>query len=207
MLAYLAWHRPGASADAGAYEQALERFHRSLAHTPPAGFRGSFAFRARELPWLAGGAPGAPGYEDWYLLEDWTAVGVIEEAAVSRQHLSAHERVAGHAAAAVGGIYRLIEGRAALAGVRLSVWVERSRGHEDPSIASLLADGMDPQAGCLWQRCLGLGPAPGFCLLARESSAGVSPRRLPEGWSASTLEREALWPASAAETREAGEHG
>ncbi len=190
MLAYLGWHRPAESVDAGAYEQALERFHRSLAHRPPSGFRGSMAFRARELPWLT---PGVAGYEDWYLLDDWTALGVLEEAAVSRGHTSAHEQVAARAQVASGAVYRLLEGHAPLAQARVAVWVERERGHADPSLSALLGDGMEPDAGCLWRRCLGLGAAPEFCLLAREPSAGVSTQRLPPGWTASALAREAVW--------------
>ncbi len=35
MLAYLSWHRAAAGVEQTAYEQSLERFHRSLA-APPA---------------------------------------------------------------------------------------------------------------------------------------------------------------------------
>ncbi|MEA2153101.1 MAG: hypothetical protein QOI18_1334, partial [Solirubrobacteraceae bacterium] len=96
MLAYLSWHRPAAGVQQAAYEQALQRFHRSLAHRPPSGFRGSAALRLQQLPWLApilGEGKideSAAAYEDWYLLDDWTAVGVLEEAAVSRGHETAH---------------------------------------------------------------------------------------------------------------------
>ncbi|MEA2141432.1 MAG: ketol-acid reductoisomerase, partial [Solirubrobacteraceae bacterium] len=45
MLAYLSWHRAAAGVAQDAYEQALERFHRSLAHRPPSGFRSSAAMR------------------------------------------------------------------------------------------------------------------------------------------------------------------
>ena len=41
---------------------------------------------------------------------------------------------------------------------------------------------MDPATAGLWRRCLGLGPAPEFCLLAAEAPAGVAPTRLPAGW-------------------------
>jgi len=40
MLAYLSWHRPAPEVEASTYERALERFHRSLAHQTPSGFRG-----------------------------------------------------------------------------------------------------------------------------------------------------------------------
>lgn len=196
MLAYLSWHRAAAGVEASAYEQALERFHRSLAHRPPSGFRGSATFRLAELPWLAGGGSAdgeRAGYEDWYLLDDWGAVGVLEEAAVSRGHFTAHDRVASLAGVATGSVYRLIEGCARLDGAGVAVWVSRSPGHEHPSLSALLGDGMEPDLGGLWRRCLGLGPAPEFCLLSSEAPPGVAPSRLPSGWTARVLARDVIW--------------
>ncbi len=199
MLAYLSWHRPAPGVDADAYERALEQFHRSLAHRAPSGFRGSATFRAAELPWLP--SPGEPssqpgaGYEDWYLLDDWAALGVLEEAAVSRGHVSAHEKVASLSGQASGAVYRFLEGHAGLTETHIAVWVARCSGREHPSLSALLGDGMDPAVDGLWRRCLGLGPAPEFCLLASEAAAGVAPTRLPKGWTATVLEREALWRA------------
>lgn len=212
MLAYLSWHRPAAEVEWAAYEQALERFHRSLAHRPPSGLRGSATFRVAEIPWLVskaaedrggdrpsrpaagtGASPARVGYEDWYLLDDWGAVGVLEEAAVSRGHFTAHDRVAALAGAATGSVYRLLEGCARLDGASIVVWVSRAPGHEHPSLPALLGDGMEPELGGLWRRCLGLGPAPEFCLLAAEAPSGVAPSRLPAEWSTVTLARDVLW--------------
>ena len=188
---------------AAAFEQALERFHRSLAHRPPSGFRGSAAFRAGGLPWLAqdddgtgplsGGTGPVAGFEDWYLVDGWSAVGVLEEAAVARGHQSSHEAVAAMTGASKGAIYRLIEGLPRLERAPLAVWVKRSPGHAPVTIEDLLADGMERDAAGLWRRCLGLGPAPEYCLLATEPPAGVSPSRLPAGWRATAISRELLW--------------
>ncbi len=60
----------------------------------------------------------------------------------------------------------------------------RARGHERPALAQLLGDGIDPERDSLWRRCLVLGPAPEYCLLAAEAPAGVAPGRLPSGWTA-----------------------
>jgi hypothetical protein len=200
VLAYLSWHRPAPGVDARAYEGALAQFHRSLAHEAPSGFRGSATFRVQELPWLAsprrdgpGAGPAAGGYEDWYLLEDWAALGVLEEAAVSYGHVEAHDRIASLAGVSTGAVYRFLEGYAGLDEGPVAVWVARAGGHEHPSLSALLGDGMDPAVDGLWRRCLGLGPAPEFCLLASEASAGVAPTRLPQGWTATLLGREALW--------------
>jgi hypothetical protein len=195
VLAYLSWHRPAPGVDTDAYERALEQFHRSLAHQAPSGFRGSGTFRVPGLPWLASppGSSDAGGYEDWYLLADWAALGVLEEAAVSHEHVGAHDKIASLAGISTGAVYRFLEGYSGLDEGRVAVWVARSAGHEHPSLSALLGDGMDPAADGLWRRCLGLGPAPEFCLLASEASAGVAPTRLPRGWTATVLGREALW--------------
>jgi hypothetical protein len=202
VLAYLSWHRPAPTVEREPYERALEQFHRSLKHQPPSGFRGSASYRAVTLPWLSGGSASPPttgsyaagGYEDWYLLEDWAAVGVLEEAAVAHGHVSAHDRVASLSGVSTGAVYRFLEGHAQLDDAHVAVWVARAGGHEHPSLSALLGDGMNPAFDGLWRRSLGLGPAPEFCLLASEASAGVAPTRLPLGWAATTLEREPLWP-------------
>jgi hypothetical protein len=196
MLAYISWHRPARDVDEEAYEQALTRFHRSLAHRPPSGFRGSVAFRAAELDWLApeGEGDGArAGYEDWYLLDGWSAVGVLEEAAVARGHLSSHDTVAALAGRLSAAIYRLSEGHPSLAQARVAVWVARASGPAPVTIGDLLGDGMDREVAGLWRRCLGLGPAPEYCLLAPEAPAGVAAARLPAGWHATVRSRALLW--------------
>ncbi len=208
MLAYISWHRAAAGVEQQRYEQALERFHRSLAHQPPSGFHGSAALNLAELPWLdpLAGAEHAPGYEDWYLLEDWSALGVLEEAAVAHGHLTAHEGISSLAGAATGSVYRLVEGYLQVAdstqqrggsqlAAQTAVWIARTPGHEHPSLEALLGDGMDPRRDGLWRRCLGLGPAPEYCLLSAtpRPPAGVAASRLPAGWIAQTLTREVIW--------------
>jgi hypothetical protein len=186
MLAYVFWHRPAAGVASADYEQALLRFHHSLAHQPPCGLLGSTSLRAESLPWLEGGEEG--GYEDWYAVESWSAVGVLETAAVSRGHQTAHHEAARRAGAGAGAIYRRIEGEADPAAARLAVWVTRPGGQSDPTIAELLDDGVPARDGSLWQRALVLGPAPEFCLLHSASElpagTGVADSRLPAGWSA-----------------------
>ena len=189
MLAYVFWHRPLDDSAVDVYERAQIAFHRSLAHTPPAGFAGSACYRAAELPWLHAAAG---GYEDWYFVEDYTALGVLNEAAVGRGHHSTHDAVARRFGAGAGGLYGLIEGSPRLDGTTV-VWVARPPGSERRALGELLGDGMDPRHASLWRRQLVFGPAPEFCLLAPEPSAGVAPTRLPEGWTATTLVRESLW--------------
>ncbi|HTB70352.1 MAG TPA: hypothetical protein VK707_05180 [Solirubrobacteraceae bacterium] len=206
MLAYVFWHRPAAGVERERYEHELARFHRSLAHRPPSGLRGSASVRVPELPWLpvsgeregasavsgpsADGQAAAAGYEDWYVVDDWTAVGVLEEAAVSRGHVTAHDAIASRAGAGGGAVYRLLEGCARPAGGEVAVWVTPAPGRERLALDALLGDGIDRERDGLWRRCLVLGPAPEYCLLAAEASAGVAATRLPTGWRARTLARE-----------------
>jgi hypothetical protein len=220
VLAYLFWHRPLEGADLEAYEQALLAFHRSLARTPPVGLCGSAAFRVAELPWppaapappaapvpgavaVRDGAGARPGYEDWYVVEDYAALGVLGEAAVGRGHRTPHDEAARHFGAGAGGLYGMIEGersqigqgarRPSIGEAGLAVWVSRPPGSKQRALGELLGDGMDPSHASLWRRQLVLGPAPEYCLLASEPPPGVSPTRLPSDWTAVSLERELLW--------------
>jgi hypothetical protein len=207
MLAYVFWHRP--LDDAGdpavdAYEHAAIAFHRSLAHAPPAGLQGSAVFRVAGLPWLEG-----RGYEDWYFVEDYTALGVLNMAAVGHGHRTAHDGIAHRFGAGAGGLYGLIEGHPpagpgqgsgsiAFGKGSAAVWIARTPGIERRELGELLGDGMDAQHACLWRRQLVFGPAPEFCLLTGDRAKlglpdGIAPSRLPAGWTASVFEREALW--------------
>jgi hypothetical protein len=189
VLAYVFWHSPADGTDTSTYERAAEGFHRSLAHARPAGFRASAVYRVSGLPWHAVDA----GYEDWYLVEDFSALGVLNEAAVAHRHRTAHDEVAHRFGAGAGGLYRTLEGEARLVGGDRAIWVARPRGVQPPVLGELLGDGMDGARASLWRRQLVFGPAPEYCLLAHEPPAGVAPTRLPRGWSAIVGEREAIW--------------
>jgi hypothetical protein len=202
VLAYVFWHRPLDGVEAQTYERADIGFHQSLARVPPAGLRASAVFRVAELPWLAEtsftAAAGPGGYEDWFLLEDYAAMGVLNEAAVGSGHRAAHDEVAYSYGAGAGGLYGLIEGRGhTLEGDASAIWVSRPPaglpGSQSRGLGEMLGDGMDPAHASLWRRQFVFGPAPEYCLLAPEPSAGVAPTRLPEGWRALAFEREPLW--------------
>ena len=202
MLAYLFWHRPLESSDAAAYEQAQVAFHRSLHRAPPVGLCGSSTFRVAGPPWLDAGGEDERGYEDWYLVEDYAALGVLNGAAVGRGHRTVHDAAARLLGAGAGGLYALVEGDRPEPGrpgcesigeATHAVWVARPPGSKSRLLGELLGDGMDRQHASLWRRQLVLGPAPEYCLLASEIPAGVAPTRLPPGWTATIFERELLW--------------
>jgi hypothetical protein len=206
VLAYVFWHRPREDSAREAYEQAELAFHRSLARARPAGLRGTAVFRVAELTWLPPGpadagrgeASAEAGYEDWYLVEDYTALGILNEAAVGHGHRTVHDDIARRFGSGAGGLYGLVEGELgpgvdSIGAASVAVWVARTPGVQRRALGELLGDGMDPDYATLWRRQLVLGPAPEFCLLASEAPPGVAPTRLPAGWSARTLAREALW--------------
>jgi len=189
VLAYVFWHRPADGVAPGDYDGALRRFHRSLAARPPGGFIGSVTLRAPGCAWLEG----ADAYEDWYVIEDFAALGVLNEAAIGRGHRSAHDGAARRAGPGTGAIFRLLEGAPAPADARVAVWIDKPRGVENPLLAPLLGDGMDAARAGLWQRQLALGPSPEYCLLAPEVPDGVGGgRRLAQGWTAVVSARERL---------------
>jgi hypothetical protein len=189
MISYIFWHRPRQQTDRHAYEQAAERFHRSLLRSPPAGLRRSALLRVTGAPWLQGEG----WYEDWYLLDDFTSLGVLNEAAVAAGHRSAHDTIAGLFGEGAGGVYRLLEGEVGSLCLTSAIWVSRPPGARALPLGDMLADGLDGERASLWRRQLVLGPAPEYCLLAGEPPPGVAPTRLPAGWRTSVLAREPIF--------------
>jgi hypothetical protein len=189
VLAYVFWHRPHAGAAPEPYEAACAGFHRSLAAHPPGGFGASACLRAQELPWLG---DGGPGYEDWYLVEDYAALGVLNEAAVARGHQTRHDAAARLMAEGTGAVYRLIDGFPRFDLVGVAVWVTPAPGTFELAFEDLLVDGVEAGEASLWRRQLALGPAAELCVLASELLDGVRPTRLPVGWTAEVDARTSL---------------
>ena len=69
MLAYVFWHTPGSVDGIDTYEAALAAFHSSLDPADVRGFRGSQAYLVQGASWFS--TPVV--YEDWYLVDDFTA--------------------------------------------------------------------------------------------------------------------------------------
>ncbi|HEX4563197.1 MAG TPA: hypothetical protein VH115_01980 [Solirubrobacteraceae bacterium] len=130
-------------------------------------------------------------------MEDFAALGVLNESAVARGHRTSHDRAAKGVGRATAGVYRLIEGELssarALAESTEATWVAPAAGAGRAELGAMLGDGADPRGSSVWQRQLVLGPAPEFCVLSCEDLAGVAPTRLAPNWSARTLAREAVF--------------
>jgi hypothetical protein len=189
VIAYVFWHRPRERVAPERYEDACTRFHHSLARHPPGGFAGSACLRAERLPWFG---DGGPGYEDWYLVEDFGALGTLNEAAVARGHETSHDAVAAAMGEGTGSVYRLVDGLAELAGTTHAIWITPAPGKVELVFEDLLVDGVEAGTATLWRRQLALGPAPELCLLASAIPDGVRPPRLAAGWTAEVFARAVL---------------
>lgn len=164
VLGYVFWHYPLAGVAAADYESSLQSFRSALALHPPAGFRGSLTFAIPRVPWLEAES----AYEDWYEIDDFTSLGVLNEAAVSTFRKMAHDDVARMASGGAGGVYRLISGSGALRAARYSIWIRKPAGTSYPRFYEDMSDLLAAPHVSLWQRQLTLGPATEFCLHSEE---------------------------------------
>ena len=144
MLAYLFWHRPAAEIDTGEYEEDLRAFHAAMENE-------SACFRLGGLPFDP-----HPGYEDWYLVDDWAALGDLNDAAVDAVRRAAHDRAAAGAAVGWGGLYALVRGPADIP--------DGTEWHDKPRLVPTPTFLADLPETTIWRRQLVLGPAPEFCV-------------------------------------------
>jgi hypothetical protein len=160
-LAYTFWHCPRPEIDATGYESDLRAFHERLAAVPIPGFVASWSLSVADLPWLAGA-----GYEDWYLVDDFAALGTLNEHAVDAAHAQTHDAMAYAVQKGAGGVYALIAGDP-LARTGWCGWFSKQDGIRYPQLRAELAQQLsEGTINAVWQRQLVLGPAPEFRILA-----------------------------------------
>jgi hypothetical protein len=162
MLAYLFWHERRPEVDRDRYVALLDDFHRALQAAPPPGFHRSWSVTLQAAPWDAG--PAEP-FEDWYLADDWAALGTLNDAAVRPPRQDPHDAVAAQATNGAGAVYGLqhgdLDGPRAWAG-----WLAKpDRMPYDVFVPDLLAALADTPAAVL-RRQMVLGPAPEYAILA-----------------------------------------
>jgi hypothetical protein len=175
MLAYLFWHEPQTGVDADDYVARLAAFHAALAAAPPPAFVGSWSVRLDVAPWDSG--PARQPFEDWYLVEDWAALGTLNDAAVRAPREDAHDAIAALATNGAGGLYLLqhgtLDGPAPWAG-----WVVKPRGEPYETFEPQLRAAVDAAGGgAVLRRQMVLGPAPEYALLAGREPALPWPAR------------------------------
>lgn len=145
-LAYVFWHRPSDAVPRPVYEARLGAFHAAIG-VPSAWFR------VGALPWMPGDED---GYEDWYLVEDFAALGALNERAVSGSRRAPHDAAAAGAAWGTAGVYALKRGEPRLDDVRYAAWRGKPAGTAYEAFEARLP-GM-----AVWQRQMVLGPTPEY---------------------------------------------
>jgi hypothetical protein len=164
VLAYVFWHTPVSIDGISTYETALAAFHRSLDPADISGFRGSQTCLVQGALWVSSPVV----YEDWYLVDDFTALGVLNEAAVSGQRRRPHGDVASMAGEGTAGVYALLRGAAQPLDARRAVWFGRSAGMSYDEFIGRLGERKS-----LWQRQMVLGPTPEFCSVDHDETTGA----------------------------------
>jgi hypothetical protein len=146
-LAYVFWHRAAAGVDTAEYERRLTGFHAALAADPPRGFGGSCALRV-----------GGEGYEDWYLVPDWAALGELNAHAVSGSRSAPHDAAAAAAGDGSAGIYAPVRGPAEAPVHPHGAWLAKPASLTYAEFHAAL-DAVLPAGATVWQRQMTLGPA------------------------------------------------
>lgn len=174
VLAYVFWHRPQEGVAPAEYELALGQFHGRLRDEAPVGFLDCEGYRIARTPFAP--TPAWPiAYEDWYLVEDWSAVGRLNDGAVDAGHRPPHDRVAGLAAHGVGGLYERRRGELPGPAVRFEGWSSKPSGLPSEAWIDRLLTSRPGETAEVWRRLMALGPAPEFCVRSRGyPSAGVA---------------------------------
>jgi hypothetical protein len=183
-LAYVFWHWKQAEITAKDYENRQRAFHAALAAAPSSGFLGSFSLGLSHVPWAAGGGD---AYEDWYLVQDFGALGLLNEAAVSSSRAVPHDTAAAVAAGGAGGVYGLQRGTA-LRQPQYAHWFSKPDGMPYNELFAQLASVVDQVQGALWMRQMVLGPAQEFYLHA------ATPVSIPTVFSALVIPLRQAWP-------------
>jgi hypothetical protein len=184
LLAYVFWHWKQAEITAADYEHRQRAFHAALAAAPSAGFLGSFSVGLSHAPWAAGGSD---AYEDWYLVQDFGALGRLNEAAVSTSRAAPHDAAAAVAAGGAGGLYGLRRG-AVLRQPQYAHWFGKPDRMTYSELLAQLTPVVEQVRGALWMRQMVLGPAREFCLHA------AAPISMPTVFGALVLPLRPAWP-------------
>jgi hypothetical protein len=168
MLAYVFWHWPLSTVSEQDYTERLIEFHRSLREHAFPGFYSSHVFQIEHAPW---GPSNQSLYEDWYLVENFATLEVLNHMAVAAINKAPHDQAAQNAAGGTAGVYQLCAGEADPAHAQVACWFGKPTGMSYVAFFSLMRPLVAEYGGALWQRQMTLGPTPEFCWWAPVSPA------------------------------------
>jgi hypothetical protein len=161
LLGYVFWHRPRSGTPRRAYEKKLVAFQESLKAHRPDGFIDALSFRVEGRPWSK---RRSKGYEDWYLVNDFGSLGVLNEAAVAGSTRSPHDDIAREAAGGAGGIYKQLRGDIPLREARWATWIRKPAKMPYGEFLGEISMLAGERRRVLWRRQMVLGPAQEFCM-------------------------------------------
>jgi hypothetical protein len=161
MLAYVFWHVAAPGLAPADYEARLAGFHAALRADAPPGMGLTATVGLDAIPWL----DGAPGYEDWYLVEDWAALGGLNAAAVSGSRKESHDAAAAGAHTGVAGVMAHLAGPLLPEYPGWAAWLSKPAGMGYDAFHTALWEALGTDASA-WQRQMTLGPATEYCVLA-----------------------------------------
>lgn len=161
VLGYVFWHRPLPGRPVKGYERKLASFLSSIAAHGPDGLVDALSFRIGSRPWSR--SP-SMGYEDWYLVKDFRALGILNDMAVASPNKTPHDDIARDATGGAGGVYGMLGGDLPLREARFATWVSKPTRTTYQSFFEDLARLVANRRTDLWRRQMVLGRASEFCV-------------------------------------------
>jgi hypothetical protein len=184
MLAYVFWHWRRFGVSSGDYEKRLVGFHRAMKDSPPAGFTWSACLAVSNEPWAN---DGKDAYEDWYCIENISALDSLNDAAISAARQAPHDAAAAVVQDGAAGIYRVKFGQPQVDPL-YAHWFGKPDGWPYEKLYGTIEPLARGGSRALWKRQMALGPAREFCLHAREQLT------LPTGIVSETIKVRSVFP-------------